>query len=66
MHSEKGIVDWAKLLDNRGQVDRFILDFEKEVSRGGGGGGGSGTGSASSTGSRAIHMRTVSGSGSTL
>ena len=23
------INDWAKLLDNRGQVDTFILDFEK-------------------------------------
>ena len=23
------ITDWAKLLDNRGQVDTFILDFEK-------------------------------------
>ena len=23
------IVDWAKVLDNRGQVDTFILDFEK-------------------------------------
>ena len=23
------IDDWAKLLDNQGQVDRFILDFEK-------------------------------------
>ena len=21
--------DWAKILDNRGQVDTFILDFEK-------------------------------------
>ena len=25
----KGINDWAKILDNRGQVDTFILDFEK-------------------------------------
>ena len=24
------INDWAKLLDNRGQVDTFILDFEKK------------------------------------
>ena len=24
------INDWAKILDNRGQVDTFILDFEKE------------------------------------
>ena len=23
------INDWAKILDNRGQVDTFILDFEK-------------------------------------
>ena len=23
------IHDWAKILDNRGQVDTFILDFEK-------------------------------------
>ena len=23
------INDWAKILDNRGQVDIFILDFEK-------------------------------------
>ena len=23
------INDWAKILDNRGQVDSFILDFEK-------------------------------------
>ena len=23
------INDWAKLLDNRGQVETFILDFEK-------------------------------------
>ena len=23
------INDWAKLLDNRGQVDTFILDFDK-------------------------------------
>ena len=23
------IDDWAKVLDNRGQVDTFILDFEK-------------------------------------
>ena len=23
------INDWAKILDNRGQVDKFILDFEK-------------------------------------
>ena len=38
MHSGKDIVvkqlttvinDWAKILDNRGQVDTFILDFEK-------------------------------------
>ena len=39
MHSGKGhscetqlttvIHDWAKILDNRGQVDTFILDFEK-------------------------------------
>ena len=41
MHLEKGIVnccetqlatvinDWAKILDNGGQVDTFILDFEK-------------------------------------
>ena len=38
MHSEKGIVvkqlttvidDWAKVLDNHGQADTFILDFEK-------------------------------------
>ena len=25
------INEWAKLLDNRGQVDTFILDFEKSV-----------------------------------
>ena len=25
------INDWAKLLDNRGEVDTFILDFEKSV-----------------------------------
>ena len=24
------INDWAKILDNRGQVDTFMLDFEKE------------------------------------
>ena len=38
MHSGKDVVvkqlttvinDWAKILDNRGQVDTFILDFEK-------------------------------------
>ena len=37
MHSGSGIAvklatvikDWAKILDNKGQVDRFILDFEK-------------------------------------
>ena len=38
MHSGKDICetqlttvinDWAKILDNRGQVDTFILDFEK-------------------------------------
>ena len=31
MHSGKDIVvnDWAKILDNRGQVNTFILDFEK-------------------------------------
>ena len=31
MHSGKDIVvnDWAKILDNRGQVDTFMLDFEK-------------------------------------
>ena len=23
------INDWAKILDNKGQVDTFILDFEK-------------------------------------
>ena len=23
------IDDWAKILDNQGQVDTFILDFEK-------------------------------------
>ena len=23
------INDWAKILDNRGQIDKFILDFEK-------------------------------------
>ena len=23
------IIDWAKILDNRGQVDTFILDFKK-------------------------------------
>ena len=23
------IFDWAKILDNKGQVDTFILDFEK-------------------------------------
>ena len=23
------IIDWAKILDNRGQVETFILDFEK-------------------------------------
>ena len=23
------IYDWAKILDNKGQVDTFILDFEK-------------------------------------
>ena len=23
------IIDWAKILDNKGQVDTFILDFEK-------------------------------------
>ena len=23
------INDWAKILDNRGQIDTFILDFEK-------------------------------------
>ena len=28
------IDDWAKILNNQGQVDTFILDFEKEVSRG--------------------------------
>ena len=25
------INDWAKILDNRGQVDTFILDFEKHL-----------------------------------
>ena len=25
------INDWAKILDNRGQVDTFILDFEKAL-----------------------------------
>ena len=40
MHSEKGhscetqlttiINDWVKILDNGGQIDTFILDFEKE------------------------------------
>ena len=34
MHSEKGTVttvikDWDKILDNGGQVDTFVLDFEK-------------------------------------
>ena len=34
MHSGNGIVvklsyDWAKILDKKGQVDTFILDFEK-------------------------------------
>ena len=24
------IDDWAKILDNQGQVDTFILDFEKK------------------------------------
>ena len=26
---ETVINDWAKILDNKGQVDTFILDFEK-------------------------------------
>ena len=25
------INDWAKILDNKGQVDTFILDFEKHL-----------------------------------
>ena len=25
------INDWAKILDSRGQVDTFILDFEKGI-----------------------------------
>ena len=34
MHSGSGIAvtainDWAKILDNKGQVNIFILDFEK-------------------------------------
>ena len=28
-HLTTVINDWAKILDNRGQVDTFILDFEK-------------------------------------
>ena len=26
---EEGLNDWTKILDNQGQVDTFILDFEK-------------------------------------
>ena len=30
MHSGATVInDWAKILDNKGQVDTFILDFEK-------------------------------------
>ena len=27
------INDWAKILDNKGQVDTFILDFEKTIDK---------------------------------